>query len=129
MRLEPVKAIGKDNFYESFNSIKVRLELAARGTEIIPLGMFQFHKGAIRTIYLLTMLMLIICFNSIKVRLEQRKVHRQKRIDHGFNSIKVRLELTLRNDDSHLWKFQFHKGAIRTILIWGKIRNYVVSIP
>ena len=53
---------------------------------------FQFHKGAIRT--------LIECNYS------------DKYLD--FNSIKVRLELSAQLDQINFTTFQFHKGAIRT---------------
>ena len=55
-------------------------------------SIFQFHKGAIRT---------LAAYN-----LQLDLLH--------FNSIKVRLELTLNGLLIHLLKFQFHKGAIRT---------------
>ena len=54
-----------------FNSIKVRLELADILSPIIGALGFQFHKGAIRTKYIGSVLSLIKNFNSIKVRLEQ----------------------------------------------------------
>ena len=53
---------------------------------------FQFHKGAIRTVLLQVLICLLLNFNSIKVRLE----HLTKQI-HYFGL-----------------SFQFHKGAIRT---------------
>ena len=102
----------------SFNSIKVRLERPGT-TEQYLFGMFQFHKGTIRTCEresdgrthtrfqfhkgtIRTRLSrspgwFILCFNSIKVRLELRYYHQ--------NSIK-------------LHEFQFHKGTIRTILMF-----------
>ena len=52
-----------------FNSIKVRLEPARRLRSIL-VGLFQFHKGTIRTICLSIMTKFVIYFNSIKVRLE-----------------------------------------------------------
>ena len=76
---------------------------------------FQFHKGAIRTISTPWVLPECRNFNSIKVRLEQSALLTPiLRLSH-FNSIKVRLEpcestLQLQAEN---W-FQFHKGAIRT---------------
>ena len=40
----------------------------------------------------------------------------QQQYDEHFNSIKVRLEHTYSNDAVISFKFQFHKGAIRTNL-------------
>ena len=59
---------------------------------VTPPDKFQFHKGAIRTISSLVMRVLLIYFNSIKVRLEPAP-------------------FTPSTDDVG---FQFHKGAIRT---------------
>ena len=54
---------------------------------------FQFHKGTIRTDNRLRNFVLILDFNSIKVRLEL-KTPLWKLVKHSnFNSIKVRLEL------------------------------------
>ena len=75
-----------------FNSIKVRLELIIlfqlQGDGVI----FQFHKGAIRTV--------MGAGNDI--------------IDFNFNSIKVRLEPHQSQPSAAYLRFQFHKGAIRT---------------
>ena len=56
---------------------------------------FQFHKGAIRTISRMISIVLLIDFNSIKVRLEHSQV----------------MNMTSTP------KFQFHKGAIRTPIV------------
>ena len=53
-----------------FNSIKVRLEQSAK-KEVCASRLFQFHKGAIRTLALPVLLAAVPDFNSIKVRLEQ----------------------------------------------------------
>ena len=62
-------------------------------------------------------------FNSIKVRLERdEKASHLQIVSTNFNSIKVRLELA-----SDLFKpnfftlFQFHKGKIRTLIIYRAI--------
>ena len=54
---------------------------------------FQFHKGAIRTIFR--------CFSFYA--------------SYYFNSIKVRLELASTVSNRYVRIFQFHKGAIRTV--------------
>ena len=74
-----------------FNSIKVRLEPASPNG-----GRPVFFN-----------------FNSIKVRLELAVEGYPPRIHH-FNSIKVRLELSCAKITLLKYKFQFHKGTIRT---------------
>ena len=54
----------------NFNSIKVRLELTYDDDNLPLFSIFQFHKGAIRTLSLLTLKLANCYFNSIKVRLE-----------------------------------------------------------
>ena len=101
--------------------------------------LFQFHKGAIRTCSFITFSTIIYKnFNSIKVRLEPLAVLRSMLAITNFNSIKVRLELRYKgihyNADTYFNSikvrlepskkvislatsvFQFHKGAIRTVL-------------
>ena len=56
---------------QNFNSIKVRLEQLHQNESKYLTPSFQFHKGAIRTVYLLSCEFKSIHFNSIKVRLEQ----------------------------------------------------------
>ena len=60
---------------------------------------FQFHKGAIRTIYLVLLILPVANFNSIKVRLERE------------------MGIGISND----LLFQFHKGAIRTLRLATKL--------
>ena len=58
----------------------------------------------------------LIYFNSIKVRLELNIFGDYGCCYSHFNSIKVRLELEEAGlNPNLLMKFQFHKGAIRTI--------------
>ena len=76
----------------NFNSIKVRLELAGIGGNLLPASKFQFHKGTIRT-------------NNL---LKSKKLH------VNFNSIKVRLEHPDPDPENQAMIFQFHKGTIRT---------------
>ena len=75
---------------------------------VIPCKIFQFHKGAIRTLILAEFSKYLIYFNSIKVRLELSFFERQFFIDVLF---------------------QFHKGAIRTTLARGVIGDAEISIP
>ena len=75
-----------------FNSIKVRLELI----------IFQLIKYDVRH------------FNSIKVRLEHKTSDDDQLYVGNFNSIKVRLEHSEFKTSYDRYKFQFHKGAIRT---------------
>ena len=81
--------------------------------EVMP---FQFHKGAIRTENVLARVRELPNFNSIKVRLEPIDHYLEALKDANFNSIKVRLERTGCDAEGHLYRFQFHKGAIRTRL-------------
>ena len=114
----------------------MRLELVLLSMVITSSLLFQFHKGAIRTIRWKHSSLLQLYFNSIKVRLERsirycpyvyrvnfnsikvRLEHwatcRTRTCDPYFNSIKVRLEHTYPIESELILKFQFHKGAIRT---------------
>ena len=64
---------------------------------VIPL--FQFHKGTIRTSSDDRRRNGLLHFNSIKVRLEQRRDKILVIEESHFNSIKVRLELPQMTDD------------------------------
>ena len=98
---------------------------------------FQFHKGAIRTSLSEQEEYLKSYFNSIKVRLEQKKNFLESLLPFSdfnsikvrlelkcvqpvwilfshFNSIKVRLEHSCQERTEAASRFQFHKGAIRT---------------
>ena len=68
---------------------------------VTDLGLFQFHKGAIRTYQATCRGISLSYFNSIKVRLEQ--------IEEIPNLTKP--------------IFQFHKGAIRTVFWTYKLLN------
>ena len=76
---------------------------------------FQFHKGAIRTTIQAVGCTHHLDFNSIKVRLELLLPLQTCSPLLHFNSIKVRLEP--KNGFCHhvFARFQFHKGAIRTL--------------
>ena len=79
-------------------------------------GLFQFHKGTIRTKAEAYHGEGSGDFNSIKVRLELvlRLLSILQKL--YFNSIKVRLEHKLKDTVFDLSVFQFHKGTIRTFL-------------
>ena len=53
---------------------------------------FQFHKGTIRTLTLLCVILFYVYFNSIKVQLERIKKIAVDINNNNFNSIKVQLE-------------------------------------
>ena len=55
--------------------------------------------------------------NSIKVRLEHSTDCAHHKRQANFNSIKVRLELKSDKHLAEVFVFQFHKGAIRTVLL------------
>ena len=113
VRLEHASASSLASSIVYFNSIKVRLELNFGCIEF-RLRLFQFHKGAIRTTDSNPYFFTFIDFNSIKVRLELVLSLLMLRLIMYFNSIKVRLELAGHALAVKIWKFQFHKGAIRT---------------
>ena len=136
---------------DNFNSIKVRLEpFTACGFALKRL--FQFHKGTIRTGWLLVTLFIYCDFNSIKVRLEQPGCKCffsceinfnsiKVRLEHtweavgcvphlDFNSIKVRLEHIGKYGDHKFNLFQFHKGTIRTDPYrLSAFYSHAISIP
>ena len=82
-----------DRYEPAFNDafLKVRLERFFLAAIALLLG-FQFHKGAIRTIMDFIYAMLLLHFNSIKVRLEPCSFIGGRFLVLDFNSIKVRLE-------------------------------------
>ena len=77
-------------------------------------AMFQFHKGAIRTIGDQVVYRAERKFQFHKGAIRTRKDWELKIYHYGFNSIKVQLELLLRFLALWVLMFQFHKGAIRT---------------
>ena len=91
MRLERLIETIMSKQLTYFNSIKVRLELSIV-LKVIMYALFQFHKGAIRTILPVILRVVFWYFNSIKVRLEPTSPFANEKVT----------------------TFQFHKGAIRT---------------
>ncbi len=76
--------------------------------------MFQFHKGAIKTLRDRATSIRYGCFNSIKVRLKRFLNFESLWLLTRFNSIKVRLKLVGVAFYLVEKQFQFHKGAIKT---------------
>ena len=71
MRLEQSFEYETALLHADFNSIKVRLELGVIAV-LMYVVLFQFHKGAIRTMICNVIILILCYFNSIKVRLELR---------------------------------------------------------
>ena len=92
-------------------------------------NVFQFHKGAIRTLIVPYITFFPFSFNSIKVRLEPKARISNMLRDQSFNSIKVRLERVSFAFQFGSGSFQFHKGAIRTNIIQRYKASTTVSIP
>ena len=92
----------------------MRLEPSKRFLNI-SIELFQFHKGAIRTMQeFIENCLTLENFNSIKVRLELVFYCTPFDSMKNFNSIKVRLEPDSTSSYLTSLSFQFHKGAIRT---------------
>ena len=115
VRLEPYfwhKTVPSRNEFQ-FHKGAIRTSLASlRCSRLLT---FQFHKGAIRTSRTMIMSTSISYFNSIKVRLEPGARPHWGRAHGNFNSIKVRLEPESATMSPYDYRFQFHKGAIRTM--------------
>ena len=79
-------------YLQNFNSIKVRLKLAASMPKDSS-NKFQFHKGTIKTADAYGQKRQNSNFNSIKVRLKPKMDDAEGAILVDFNSIKVRLKL------------------------------------
>ncbi len=99
----------------SFNSIVVRLRLALRKRKIVRKIKFQFHSGAIKTMFLYAVRLTACSFNSIVVRLRHCFLSLLGKENTSFNSIVVRLRhaKTLKAQEQAK-QFQFHSGAIKT---------------
>ena len=91
--------------------------------------LFQFHKGAIRTFFVVGLLSVYVDFNSIKVRLELRSTSGELRAPKfQFHKGAIRTLAPQRSFHSN-FLFQFHKGAIRTL---GRLLDRycsLISIP
>ena len=97
-----------------FNSIKVRLKLSSISALNNYTSLFQFHKGTIKTMSLPIKMVLVLNFNSIKVRLKPATFQPLSFPSPDFNSIKVRLKPAVIKTIMSISVFQFHKGTIKT---------------
>ena len=93
MRLELYRCTPVLDYAHIFQFHKGAIRTIKAHFGVTPSDKFQFHKGAIRTIYT-----------------KQDAVYYPY-----FNSIKVRLEHANGCEPTHKNVFQFHKGAIRTM--------------
>ena len=101
-------------FLLGFNSIKVRL-IHSNLTLFEYVVEFQFHKGSINTFWIIISALLMICFNSIKVRLILVTVDTTS-INHSafqFHKGSINTSVIKRITEKIQW-FQFHKGSINT---------------
>ena len=78
-------------------------------------NLFQFHKGAIRTIALNVVMLCVQRFQFHKGAIRTQLLADNAKAYADFNSIKVRLEPLQRQRGQRGVAFQFHKGAIRTL--------------
>ena len=107
VQLEPITAMRKMETIASFNSIMVQLEPPLQSVAL-PTSVFQFHYGSIRTPLTGRIIMRQFCFNSIKVQLEPQI-----------------LDIPI----CGTFRFQFHKGSIRTVEHNHGQFSLQVSIP
>ena len=90
---------------------------------------FQFHKGAIRTLVEKSLRTHSLNFNSIKVRLERNALQKRSRaLVFQFHKGAIRTSAFIQNADAKP-QFQFHKGAIRTFADNLLAQGSVISIP
>ena len=96
-------------FVRYFNSIKVRLERVLELKREAVLYTFQFHKGTIRTSWMLN----------------------KQGMRNAFQFHKGTIRTPLRNrEKSKHHQFQFHKGTIRTLVLLLTARRFkYISIP
>ena len=108
------------DFIHYFNSIKVRLERNVMGIDDAIL-LFQFHKGTIRTVVLLTHLRFLLRFQFHKGTIRTYLLRLWCLHYSYFNSIKVRLEHISCIALEVVTVFQFHKGTIRTKILVSEL--------
>ena len=91
---------------------------------------FQFHKGAIRTVRSICSAAPLLCFNSIKVRLEPKQ-EVEDQVNHiRFNSIKVRLEpCSVRRAKAAVLSFNSIKVRLEQFIRSLSVIDEYVSIP
>ena len=112
----------------NFNSIKVRLEPSLIDSSA-GVGLFQFHKGTIRTVDAVDFLASLCLFQFHKGTIRTIVVFRYWIMLIYFNSIKVRLELFGVWQEIGRLSFQFHKGTIRTQYSEDAKQFSKISIP
>ena len=98
-----------------FNSIKVRLKLIRADNRIFR-TQFQFHKGTIKTLRLVSCYLFFTRFQFHKGTIKTFGCfYRFTPVCSDFNSIKVRLKLNRNIERLRITEFQFHKGTIKTL--------------
>ena len=98
-----------------FQFHKGAIRTVPQGINVLYSEKFQFHKGAIRTISALSSAFTLPNFNSIKVRLERYSPRLQHAGIPEFQFHKGAIRTLHFNTNTLTFiKFQFHKGAIRT---------------
>ena len=150
VQLKPARADCRDCVIRHFNSIKVQLK--RRKLEMLArLKAFQFHKGTIKTPFSMSKPVRSSYFNSIKVQLKLSsslrgiftmcnfnsiKVQLKRRASIlfcisriYFNSIKVQLKLKDMDEYDRVFRFQFHKGTIKTLYTISCQTCCRISIP
>ena len=100
----------------NFNSIKVQLEHIF-GKDYWGNGIFQFHKGTIRTRWFCSCCRPGEWFQFHKGTIRTTLHTAWISLERDFNSIKVQLELSKQKSYHSNRLFQFHKGTIRTLLL------------
>ena len=75
---------------------------------------FNSIKVRLKPVFLMRLICFIENFNSIKVRLKPMSPYYLDRILQNFNSIKVRLKRSAVTGLGAISEFQFHKGTIKT---------------
>ena len=90
---------------------------------------FQFHKGTIKTVFLVMFLKVLLDFNSIKVRLKPND-EPYKAYFIGFQFHKGTIK-TVGNRQilNGVCVFQFHKGTIKTFMHYFSFGFFPISIP
>ena len=102
-----------------FNSIKVRLKQQPVVSDLQGRS-FQFHKGTIKTIHVTDTTYIKHKFQFHKGTIKTFLVLEVLLVVVYFNSIKVRLKHFIPQRLKYRPKFQFHKGTIKTCCTYYK---------
>ena len=110
-----------------FNTKKVRLKpVNVPAITAMCLSIFQYQKGAIKTVRFFEILFRPPDFNTKKVRLKLVDLASRIGVMPNFNTKKVRLKRRVRRADYwRLTRFQYQKGAIKTFMVGaesGRVR-------